>query len=99
MFFCYQLDLKLDHDRSKYFLLQDKVASNYHTFSNFFCQYSSLLLITSMQCESDAIIPAVVALNVIASPRKSILPKSGGEFVPLPLNPPTAKCACECDRW
>lgn len=42
------------------------------TFSSLFCQLSSLFTIRSMQCVSVARIPAVVALNVMASPLKSI---------------------------
>ena len=51
---------------------------NIHTFSNFFCQYSSLLVIISIQLERLARIPAVVALNVMASPLKSMLLTSNG---------------------
>lgn len=42
------------------------------TLSSLFCQLSSLFTIRSMQWESVANIPAVVALNVMASPLKSI---------------------------
>lgn len=42
------------------------------TLSYFFFQASSLWLMSSIQCDRVAIIPAVVALNVIASPLKSI---------------------------
>lgn len=42
------------------------------TLSSLFCQLSSLFTIRSMQWESVAKIPTVVALNVMASPLKSI---------------------------
>lgn len=42
------------------------------TFSSLFCQLSSLFTIRSMQCDSVARIPAVVALKVMASPLKSM---------------------------
>ena len=43
-----------------------------HTLSTLFCQLSSLFTIRSMQWDRVARIPAVVALNVMASPLKSI---------------------------
>lgn len=42
------------------------------TLSSLFCQLSSLFTIRSMQWDSVARIPAVVALNVMASPLKSM---------------------------
>lgn len=41
------------------------------TLSSLFCQLSSLFTIRSMQWDRVAKIPAVVALNVMASPLKS----------------------------
>lgn len=49
------------------------------TLSSLFCQLSSLFTMSSIQCDRVAKIPAVVALNVIASPLKSI------PFIPLEL--------------
>ena len=42
------------------------------TLSSLFCQLSSLFTIRSMQWDRVARIPAVVALNVMASPLKSM---------------------------
>lgn len=43
-----------------------------HTLSSLFCQLSSLFTMRSMQWDRVARIPAVVALNVMASPLKSM---------------------------
>lgn len=43
-----------------------------HTFSSFFFHCSSRFVINSIQWERTCITPAVVALNVIDSPRKSM---------------------------
>lgn len=51
---------------------QGRAPDASHTLSSLFCQLSSLFTIRSMQWESVAKIPAVVALNVMASPLKSI---------------------------
>lgn len=42
------------------------------TFSSLLCQLSSLFTIRSIQCDRVAKMPAVVALNVMASPLKSM---------------------------
>ena len=52
--------------------IQEKSRSGKLTFSNRFCHCSSLCLIRSIQCDSVASMPIVVALNVNASPLKSI---------------------------
>lgn len=51
---------------------QGRAPDASRTLSSLFCQLSSLFTIRSMQWESVAKIPAVVALNVMASPLKSI---------------------------
>lgn len=43
-----------------------------HTLSSLFCQLSSLFTMRSIQWDRVARIPAVVALNVMASPLKSM---------------------------
>lgn len=48
------------------------VIQTLHTFSSLFCQLSSLFTMRSMQWDRVARIPAVVALNVMASPLKSM---------------------------
>ena len=62
------------------------IFTSTHTLSYFFCQYLSLSLISSRQCASADSIPAVVALNVSASPLKSMLENSVvGDVALLPL--------------
>lgn len=53
-------------------LLQNYIPVKIFTFSNRRFQFSSLCVSSSIQCDSVFIIPLVVALNVIASPLKSI---------------------------
>ncbi len=66
---------KQSPELQKHHLTSDLISSRtpeLRTLSSLFCQLSSLFPIRSMQWERVAKIPAVVALNVMASPLKSI---------------------------
>lgn len=64
--------LKFLFQAKESFFFQQKYKENDLTLSSLFCQLSSRFTMSSMQWESVARIPAVVALNVIASPLKSM---------------------------
>lgn len=53
-------------------LIWTLLSQRLQTLSSLFCQLSSLFTIRSMQWDRVAKIPAVVALNVMASPLKSM---------------------------
>lgn len=55
-----------------FFICKPKWKENNLTLSSLFCQLSSRFTMSSMQWDSVARIPAVVALKVIASPLKSM---------------------------
>lgn len=64
--------LKFQFHAKEIFFFPTKVKKNDLTLSSLFCQLSSRFTMSSIQWESVARIPAVVALKVIASPLKSM---------------------------